>query len=241
MNLTQTDIALWQFPVSLLAGVAFLLLLWVLHRYYAQSRVVIRLSATTTALSLIGITAVTLMVEGIFGWELFHTLPFLLMLLFLLTSLGLTLLRCWKNHGWGFRLNHAGLFLILWGALFGVPDRIEARMTVGLGGSEQVATDRNGDLIPLPFPVTLNRFTVDRYDNGMPRQFRSELNLGDRTATVSVNHPARYQGYKFYQESYETHGNVATLLLVKRDPWLPVVWAGILLLAVGSIFLLLRP
>lgn len=61
-------------------------------------------------------------------------------------------------------------------------------------------------------------------------------------ATVEVNHPVSVSGWKIYQYSYnEAMGKWSTLSVFElvRDPWLPVVYTGILLLAAGAIGMLL--
>lgn len=59
--------------------------------------------------------------------------------------------------------------------------------------------------------------------------------------TIEVNHPLTINGWKIYQLSYnEEMGKWSTLSVLEfvRDPWLPVVYIGILLLALGAIGLL---
>ena len=55
--------------------------------------------------------------------------------------------------------------------------------------------------------------------------------------TIEVNHPLTINGWKIYQLSYnEEMGKWSTLSVFEfvRDPWLPVVYIGILLLALGA-------
>lgn len=59
--------------------------------------------------------------------------------------------------------------------------------------------------------------------------------------TIEVNHPLTINGWKIYQLSYnEEMGKWSTLSVFEfvRDPWLPIVYIGILLLALGAIGLL---
>lgn len=61
--------------------------------------------------------------------------------------------------------------------------------------------------------------------------------------TISVNHPLNVAGWNIYQLSYdETKGrwsDVSVFELV-RDPWLPAVYAGIILMALGAICLFIN-
>lgn len=242
MNLFLLDLSLWRFPASLILAVAFLLALWAADHYFGSSRVCRTLTATRTAILLITCLAAVLVVEGIWAWGLYHTWPFVLLVGLLAASLGLIVLRGFRaRRDASFLLNHTGLFLILWGALFGAPDVMQGRMIVRAGQSESLAYTAQGEIVPLPFTVHLDRFTVDYYDDGItPRQFRSELHLDNTAAQVEVNAPVHYAGYTLYQDGYDTQHGSYTVLLVVRDRWLWVVWLGVALLAAGALLLLIQ-
>ena len=58
--------------------------------------------------------------------------------------------------------------------------------------------------------------------------------------TLEVNKPYKYQGWKLYQLSYDdTMGKWSNLSVIEavRDPWLPLVYTGILLLLAGAAYL----
>lgn len=60
-------------------------------------------------------------------------------------------------------------------------------------------------------------------------------------AEITVNHPLTVAGWKVYQYSYnEQMGRWSTLSVFElvSDPWLPVVYLGILLLALGAVLML---
>ena len=158
-------------------------------------------------------------------------------------------------------LSHAGIALILFAALFGAPDvtraRItlyapvpeqcpvqapdatRARITVPQGQTVSVARTDDGLLLPLPFEVALEQFTIDHYPDGRsPRQYTSRLRIDGKACEVSVNHPLRHGGYTIYQDSYDQQAGSFTVLQLVRDPWLPLIFVGIALLAAGAIGLL---
>lgn len=158
-------------------------------------------------------------------------------------------------------LSHAGIALILFAALFGAPDvtraRItlyapvpeqcpvqapdatRARITVPQGKAVTVARTDDGLLLPLPFEVALEQFTIDHYPDGRsPRQYTSRLRIDGKACEVSVNHPLRHGGYTIYQDSYDQQAGSFTVLQLVRDPWLPLIFVGIALLAAGAIGLL---
>lgn len=81
-----------------------------------------------------------------------------------------------------------------------------------------------------------------------PQRFSSAVDVytkdGKRIdAEIEVNHPLTVNGWKIYQLSYdERMGKWSTLSVFElvRDPWLPAVYAGILLMALGALGLFFR-
>lgn len=79
-----------------------------------------------------------------------------------------------------------------------------------------------------------------------PRSFVSKVQALTRDgqnviSTIEVNKPLSLNGWKIYQLNYDTSrgkwSEVSVLQLVK-DPWLPAVYAGILMLAVGAVWII---
>lgn len=78
-----------------------------------------------------------------------------------------------------------------------------------------------------------------------PQRFASEVKIYTQEGTITegtieVNRPMEVEGWKIYQLSYdETKGrwsDVSVFELV-RDPWLPIVYAGIIMMMAGAICL----
>ena len=78
-----------------------------------------------------------------------------------------------------------------------------------------------------------------------PQRFASEVKICTQEGTITegtieVNRPMEIEGWKIYQLSYdETKGrwsDVSVFELV-RDPWLPVVYAGIIMMMAGAVSL----
>ncbi|MEN3030656.1 cytochrome c biogenesis protein ResB [Chromobacterium amazonense] len=72
----------------------------------------------------------------------------------------------------------------------------------------------NGYLVQeLPFIVSLKKFHVDYYSNGMPKLFASDIVVTDKAtgkrteATVKVNHPLIVDGVAIYQSSFGDGGS----------------------------------
>ena len=51
---------------------------------------------------------------------------------------------------------------------------------------------------------------------------------------IEVNHPLHYAGYNFYQHSYDPEANHYTVLMVVSDAGLEFIWAGFLMLTIGT-------
>lgn len=69
----------------------------------------------------------------------------------------------------------------------------------------------------LPFILTLKKFHVDYYSNGMPKLFASDILITDkasgqqRAARVQVNHPVIVNGVAIYQASFGDGGSALKL------------------------------
>ncbi len=74
---------------------------------------------------------------------------------------------------------------------------------------------------------------------GMPKDYFSDLVIIEdgeivRKATVEVNHPLHHRGYHLYQADYDHEGEAYTVLSVRSDSGLWVVWVGFVLLVAGT-------
>lgn len=229
-----------EFPSSALLAVSFLLTVFAMHNYAGGNRIVKLLSSIKTARILLALGAVLLAIEGTWSIQLHGSYIFVSYTLIFLMSLGLAILNGIQHKAKpGFLLNHTGIFLIVWAALFGAPDVMKTKAVVYTGETVNYAYTLDGKMMPIPFDITLQDFHIDYYDDGSsPKQFTSRIMVDDEQMETSVNSPASYQGYTIYQDSYDwEHGQYSILQLV-RDPWLPIVYLGMALLAMGSVMLL---
>lgn len=82
---------------------------------------------------------------------------------------------------------------------------------------------------------------------GEPKVYRSRIAVveGDkvvREASVVVNEPLEHRGYVFYQSDWKSDDLSYSGLKVVRDPGLGIVYAGLIMVSVGVVFVLyLRP
>lgn len=98
------------------------------------------------------------------------------------------------------------------------------------------------DSMPLPFTVELEDFVVER-DEGTENVagwtskvvFHDQERGVTQRASISMNHPAWFSGYKFSQASWNPNDLKYTALQVKKDPkfvtWL--TWTGAILITGG--------
>jgi len=103
------------------------------------------------------------------------------------------------------------------------PSRL-GQSNLSFRGDVTIAENRSADVIfinsgpgylvqELPFIVTLRRFNVDYYSNGMPKLFSSDIEVTDKAsgkttrAQVRVNHPLIVDGVAIYQASFGDGGS----------------------------------
>jgi cytochrome c biogenesis protein len=109
----------------------------------------------------------------------------------------------------GVYLVHLSILLILIGALTGSFFGFEAYVNIMEGEQIDTVTLRGGmdQSLELGFEVRCDKFTVDFYENGAPKEYRSELTFlvnGEKVEKKSllVNHPTQFMGITFYQSTY---------------------------------------
>ncbi|MGD2127633.1 MAG: cytochrome c biogenesis protein ResB [Desulfobacteraceae bacterium] len=110
----------------------------------------------------------------------------------------------------GVYLVHLSVLLILIGGIIGSFFGFEAYVNIPEGEAvETVRLRKTRAPKTLPFTVRCEKFTVDFYENGAPKEYRSDLIfIADGKAVqhgaLLVNHPITFNGITFYQSSYGT-------------------------------------
>jgi len=107
---------------------------------------------------------------------------------------------------------HLSVLAILIGAIIGSLSGFEAYVNIVEGDSTDTVTLRKSKAHAhkkLGFSVHCEKFTVDFYNTGTPKEYRSELNFLDggkvlKKGNLLVNHPITFRGITFYQSSYGT-------------------------------------
>ncbi len=80
-----------------------------------------------------------------------------------------------------------------------------------------------------------------------PKKYLSVIDIKqdsqvEKNITIEVNKPFRFNGWKIYQYNYsQKHGRWSDMSVLElvRDPWQPVVYAGIFMVLAGALYLLL--
>ncbi|PKQ65582.1 hypothetical protein BZG02_00835 [Labilibaculum filiforme] len=102
--------------------------------------------------------------------------------------------------------------------------------------------------IEIPFSLQLNKFILDRYPgSNSPSSFASEVTLHDKKNGIEQNHRIfmnnilKYEGYRFFQASYDTDEK-GTVLSVNHDHWgMMITYFGYFILMLGMAWSLINP
>jgi len=116
----------------------------------------------------------------------------------------------------GVYLVHLSVLLILLGGIIGSLFGFEGSVSIPEGeAADQVMLMKDRRPKPLPFTIACDKFTVDYYENGTPKEYRSDLKFFQDNnlaleGNIRVNHPITFRGMRFYQSSY---GQIPTVHL----------------------------
>ncbi|WP_104697039.1 MULTISPECIES: cytochrome c biogenesis protein CcsA [unclassified Helicobacter] len=98
--------------------------------------------------------------------------------------------------------------------------------------------------INLPFQIKLNQFVLDRYPGShSPSSYASEVEILDdqnrviKPYRIYMNNVLDFDGYRFYQSSYDSDEK-GTILSVNKDPGKNMTYLGYIMLILGAIGLL---
>jgi cytochrome c biogenesis protein len=123
-------------------------------------------------------------------------------------------------------LVHLSVILILIGAIIGSFFGFKGFVNIIEGDSVEYVELRNQPAHThkdLGFTVNCDKFSVDFYENGTPKEYTSEIRFSIDGETVKqgllmVNHPLTFKGITFYQSSYGSiPGNSAHLIISQKN------------------------
>lgn len=137
-------------------------------------------------------------------------------------------------------LVHMGIVVIIVGGMVTSLFGFEGMMMLPEGRAQDQAFRQNSEeRVPLGFSVRLDHFRFDRFPNGMPKTYASDVTFleGGRDVAkrhLEVNSPTSYGGYNFYQSSYDRDGATwISGLMVSSDPGVVWVWVGSVIFTLG--------
>jgi cytochrome c biogenesis protein len=120
-------------------------------------------------------------------------------------------------------LVHFSVLLILMGGIIGSLFGFEAFVNIPEGGTvDKVTLRKSGTSKPLPFTVRCEKFSVEFYPNGTPKEYLSDVAFftAGKVAlqgALRVNHPITFQGITFYQATYGSIPGDQVLLGLKKE------------------------
>lgn len=105
---------------------------------------------------------------------------------------------------------------------------------------EMTFVDKDSKIEHLPFTLTLKEFRIINYPGtDAPLDYQSVIQSGNEEVLVSMNNIGYIDGYRLFQQSYDTDGKGVTLG-VSYDPYgIAITYFGYLLLLIGIIATLL--
>ncbi len=112
----------------------------------------------------------------------------------------------------GFPFIHTAIILILIGGLIGSLYGIKGKVQIKEGDkANRFTIIATGATAQLPFEIAVDRFVLNRYPSGEPKEFRSDVRLlvdGKEVLkdSILVNHPLTFQGISLYQSDYRLTG-----------------------------------
>ena len=116
---------------------------------------------------------------------------------------------------------HLSVLIILIGGIVGSLFGFEAYVNIAEGDTANTVALRQ-KMTPkkLGFSIRCEKFVVEFYKSGAPREFRSDLTFlsGDKVllqGSLRVNHPITFNGITFYQSSYGTMPGKVHLRIAK--------------------------
>lgn len=105
---------------------------------------------------------------------------------------------------------HVSILLIFLGAIIGSVLGFKGSVMIREGASAKqiYLYDANNTVVPLDFEVRCDRFELEIYETGAPKEFTSDLVVlrdGKEVLkkSIEVNDPLQYGGLTFYQSSYQ--------------------------------------
>ncbi len=117
---------------------------------------------------------------------------------------------------------HFSLIIILIGAIIGALKGFRGYLYLIEGiPSNQIIPMREEKSFFLDFHVKLNKFGIELYPDGTPKEYISNITILDKNfikdAIIKVNHPFKYKKITFYQASYDQIPQFILKIMYKKN------------------------
>lgn len=122
----------------------------------------------------------------------------------------------------GVYIVHTSILVIFIGAIVGQILGFKGSiMLPEMQSSNIIYPYHNGAPIELGFEIRCDRFDIEFYSNGMPKEYRSDLTVLENGKEIlhkpiEVNDPLQYRGITFYQSSYQGYRDF--IVSISEDP-----------------------
>ena len=122
----------------------------------------------------------------------------------------------------GVYLVHLSVLMIIGGVVIGALFGFNAYVEIAEGGkSDTVHLQGRDGFKKLDFTVRCDRFSLDFYDNGTPKSYRSDITFLKNNRVVGrgpvlVNHPVTFEGIRFYQANYGTMSGGKAIIALRK-------------------------
>lgn len=136
-----------------------------------------------------------------------------------------------------FTLSHLGLCVLLVSSVFAAPDCISTGIILEKDKPSQLTEDG----VPLPFELTLREVGTEYHEGTqLPKQYRCTIDINSETRQISVNHPTLHKGWLLYLSDFDRQDGRRALLRAVRDPSIPGVLLGMVMLLAAAVLGLKR-
>lgn len=236
------NLYLFESPLSIILAVSLLLLSALIGISKRPNKVISGKNGKGIASTALFVSAIIVAIEGTFNFssEIHRSIPFIIIVAFMLVFLGSSIVENIAARKFSpVIIAHTGLFLMIAGGFFGAPDHSDSQILVTTEVAENTSYTTKGEIVPLPFKIRLKEFQIEYYEDGnSPKQYKSTLEIDGKEFSTQVNSPCRYRGYLLLQADYDHIDGKYSILRVVKDPWLPIVFIGMALMALGALLML---
>ena len=233
----------FAFPVNVASMALFWGIVYVLHREYRHHPLVKVWSSAYVSIVLLLLALIgCLFIAFKPHFEVQQSVPFLVLLLLLLSNLILVIFRYQGAQRVRFYLTHIGLLIYISSLAWGAPDMHRWKVLLTPGETAEYAHDQRGIPHALGYALTLHALDASFYPNGIPQSYHAQVGVAGEVHDILVNQPW-HRSWK--EDLYITNYGVGTqnrkpyaVIEIIVQPWKYLTYLGLILTAVGAILLL---